>query len=66
MSETLLAALPSLGLPVMSLVIALGALGVPMMPASLMLLVSGTLVAAGDLPLIGAALTALLTATLLR
>ena len=63
MSETLLAALPSLGLPVMSLVIALGALGVPMMPASLMLLVSGTLVAAGDLPLIGAALTALLTAT---
>ncbi|MCR8547154.1 VTT domain-containing protein [Salipiger sp. P9] len=64
MSETLLAALPSLGLPVLALVISLGALGVPMMPASLMLLVSGTLVAAGDLPLLPTAATALTAALL--
>ncbi|MBN9886462.1 DedA family protein [Salipiger abyssi] len=64
MSETLLAALPSLGLPVLALVIGLGALGVPMMPASLMLLVAGTLVAAGDLPLLPTAATALSAAFL--
>lgn len=64
MSDTLLAALPSLGLPVLALVIGLGALGVPMMPASLLLLVAGTLVAAGDLPLLATAVTALCAAFL--
>lgn len=64
MKDTLLAALPELGLPVLAAVIAMGALGVPMMPASLLLLVSGTLVAAGELPLMATAATALIAAVI--
>lgn len=62
MSDTLLALLPMLGLPALALVVGLGALGVPMMPASLMVLVAGTLVAAEELPLTATAATCLVTA----
>lgn len=61
-SDTMLALLPELGLPVLGGTIMLAALGVPMMPASLMLLVAGTLAAAGELPVLATALTALLAA----
>ncbi|WP_417721296.1 DedA family protein [Salipiger sp.] len=62
LSDTLLGLLPTLGLPALALVVALGTLGVPLMPASLMVLVAGTLVAAGELPLAATVATCLVTA----
>lgn len=63
-SDTVLALLPELGLPVLGGTVMLASLGVPMLPASLMVLVAGTLAAAGELPVIATALTALCAALL--
>jgi membrane protein DedA with SNARE-associated domain len=57
MTEWLLAALPTYGLPALSASIFLACLGVPL-PASMMLLLSGAFVASGDLPVVLTVLTA--------
>ncbi|EPX83618.1 DedA family protein [Salipiger mucosus] len=62
MSDELLELLSDLGLPALVLVIGLGALGVPLMPASLMVMVSGTLVVSEELAPVATALTCLVTA----
>ncbi|MBE9635881.1 DedA family protein [Salipiger mangrovisoli] len=63
-SDTVLALLPELGLPILGATITFASLGVPMLPASLMLLVAGTLAAAGELPVVATMLTALCAAVL--
>ncbi|ANT59061.1 hypothetical protein AYJ57_01000 [Salipiger sp. CCB-MM3] len=64
LSDTILALLPELGLPVLGGTIMLASLGLPMAPGSLMVLVAGTLAAAGELPIVATALTALCAALL--
>ncbi|WP_353472230.1 VTT domain-containing protein [Salipiger sp. H15] len=61
-SDTVLALLPELGLPVLGGTVMLASFGVPMLPASLMVLVAGTLAAAGELPVLATMLTALCAA----
>lgn len=63
-SDTVLALLPELGLPILGGTVLLASLGVPMLPGSLMVLVAGTLAAAGELPLVATILTVLCAAML--
>ncbi|MCT4371755.1 DedA family protein [Yangia mangrovi] len=61
-SDTVLALLPELGLPILASTVMLASLGVPMLPGSLMVLVAGTLAAAGELPALATMLTVLCAA----
>ncbi|TCS60221.1 membrane protein DedA with SNARE-associated domain [Primorskyibacter sedentarius] len=61
MTETALQWLPVYGLPVLVLIIGLGCLGAPA-PASLTLLISGSLIASGDFEAVPVYLTSLLAA----
>ncbi|NDV52543.1 MULTISPECIES: DedA family protein [unclassified Salipiger] len=63
-SDSVLALLPELGLPILAGTVMLASLGVPMLPGSLMVLVAGTLAAAGELPVL-ATMTTVLCAALL-
>lgn len=63
MTEWLLAALPTYGLWALSACIFLACLGIPL-PASMLLLLSGALVASGDLPVVQTVLTAFVSAAI--
>ncbi|PWJ20544.1 DedA family protein [Jannaschia seohaensis] len=63
MTELLLDALPTYGLPALFAAIVLACLGLPL-PASMLLLLSGAFVASGDLPLVATVLTAFASAVI--
>ena len=63
MTDLLLDALPTYGLPALALVFVVACLGIPL-PASMLLLLAGALVASGDLPLAATLVTVFASAVI--